>query len=52
MLKRIGLVVRDAELTEKKFHPKATASAHITTPVTIITTSITTAVTKAFISSL
>ena len=47
-LKLTGLVVRDVELTKRKyFHPNATASTHATTTVTIITTSITTTATKA-----
>jgi len=41
-LKLTGLVVRDVELTRRKyFHPNATASTHTTTAVTIITTTAT-----------
>ena len=47
-LKLTGLVVRDVELTKRKYlYPNATASTHTTTTVTIITTSITTTATKA-----
>ena len=46
-LKLTGLVVRDVELTKRKyFHPNTTASTHTTTTITIITTSITTTATK------
>ena len=47
-LKLTGLVVRDVELTKRKYlHPNATASTHTTATVTIITSSITTTATKA-----
>jgi len=46
-LKLTRLVVRDVELTMRKFlHPIATAPAHTTTTVTIIASSITTTATK------
>ena len=48
MLKLAGLVVRDFELTKRKYlHPNDTASTHTTATVTIITASVTTTVTKA-----
>ena len=47
-LKSTGLVVRDFELTKRKYlHPIATVSTHTTTTVTIIATSLTTIATKA-----
>ena len=47
-LKLIGPVVRDVELTKRKyFHPNAAASTHTTTAATIITASITTTATKS-----
>ena len=46
-LKLTGLVVRNVELTKRKYlHPNATASTHTTATVTIIITSITTTALK------
>ena len=46
-LKLTGLVVRDVELTKRKYlHHNGTISTHTTATFTIITTSITTTATK------
>ena len=48
-LKLTRLVVRDVELTKRKYlHYNATTSTHTTTTATIVTTSIATTATKAW----
>ena len=47
-LKLTRLVVRDVELTKRKyFHPNTTVSTHTSTTITIITTYITATATQA-----